>query len=170
MHEIIPGGSAYPVILGADISPDASLVASLSGIGGQRFVLTRVENSVNKVIFHRYVDEETREQMLVTFNAAGNVVYYNAKNGLNVYDVKRNALARIPLDGNVLAIEELPSENFAVVLSRKDSTYTVWILEDTSKLIGSFSFEAAHAFIKCADGALYVGKNMSISKIAVSRR
>jgi hypothetical protein len=172
-HEIIPGGSTYPVILGADISPDGKYVASVSGIGGQRFVLTKIEGGVNKVLFHRYISDETREQTLVQFNAAGTVVYYNSKNALCVFDSVRGFTEEIPFEGELLAIAEMPEDNFVFALTRVASsggqaTYTVWVLEDSSKQAGSFSFTADHAFIRTSPGALYVGKDTLITRINVS--
>jgi hypothetical protein len=173
VHEVIPGGSGYPVILGVDISPDGKLIASLSGIAGQRFTLTQIDGGVNKVIAHRYLEKETNEQALVRFNASGDCVYYNPWGALCVYDSKRGVTTEFPVDGAILDIQEMPGESLVFWLSKKvsDGTarYTVWILEDSSHLVGSFSFEAEAAFIRTSPGALYVGKDTTISKITVSR-
>ena len=175
-HEIIPGGSTYPIIFGVAISSDGKMVACISGIEQQRFVLTKIENGVNKVLFHRYLQNETREQMFMRFNAKGNVVYYGVKDALCVFDIARGRTKEIPINGELLAVAELENLNFAFALSKNNSTYTVWILENASTLAGSFSFDADHAFIsavQAADnntGALYVGKDMLISKINVRRK
>jgi hypothetical protein len=169
-HEIAPEGSGFPVILGVDIAPDGRLVASVSGINGQRFTLTRMEGGVNKVIAHRYLQKETREQTLVKFNAAGDCVYYNPRDALCVFDCRRDSFTEIPVDGVVIDVQEMPGGDFVFVLSKKQREYTVWVLEKMSKPAGSFSFEADSAFIRTSPGALYVGKNTTISKINVSRR
>ncbi|MDR1784967.1 MAG: hypothetical protein LBR23_00650 [Spirochaetaceae bacterium] len=170
VHEVEPGGSGFPVILGAALSPDARMVASVSGIQGQRFILTRVEGEVNKVVSHRYLERETNEQVLVKFNAGGTCVYYNPLGALCVYDCLRGTTTEIPVDGAVIDVQEVPGGPFAFGLSKSGITYTVWILEKMSKVVGSFSFEADSAFIRTSPGALYVGKNSTIAKINVSRR
>jgi hypothetical protein len=177
-HEIVPGGSTYPVILGTAISPDGKMVACISGIERQRFVLTKIENGVNKVLFHKYLENETREQVFMRFNAKGSAVYYGVKGALCVFDIAHGRTKEIPINGELLAVAELENLNFAFALSKNNSTYTVWILENTSTLAGSFSFEANNAFISTGTandiahnaGALYVGKDTLISKIIVRRK
>jgi hypothetical protein len=171
-HEIIPGGSTYPVILGAAISADGKTVASVSGIEKQRFVVTKIENGVNKVLFHRYLSADTRSQTLVQFNAKGSAVYYGVQGALCVFEFARSRTKEIPLDGELLSVVETKNQSLVFALSKKDSKYTVWILQDMSKLAGAFSFEAEHAFIAVGENedALYIGKNMFISKMNVMRK
>ena len=55
------------------------------------------------------------------------------------------------------------------MLGKKNNTYTVYIIEKTNSLEGSFSFKADSAFIHVQDDNLFVGKDYTISKIKVSK-
>ncbi|GMO50122.1 MAG: hypothetical protein Pg6C_13460 [Treponemataceae bacterium] len=181
-REIEPGGSGFPVILGMAISPDGSKTASISGISPQRFVLTRTDNGVNKVLHWRYLEKAARSQTLVRFSQTGMAVYYESGGLLCIYTIADNSTVEIPINGELLSIAELQKHGkglvFALSKSRVpqssgegDSVYTVWILENFSDLIGSFSFNARYAFITADESnAVYIGKDTTISKINVVRK
>ena len=76
----------------------------------------------------------------------------------------------MPIKGNVLSLIELPDTNLIFVLTNEKATYRVYMLENYNMLIGSFSFEAEYAFIRVFENALYIGKDTSISKLAISRK
>jgi hypothetical protein len=178
MREIEPGGSEYPVILGVAISPDGSKIASISGISRQRFTLTRIDDASSggnaKVLFHRYLENEVRSRSQVRFNRQGTAVYYESDGTLCVFDIAAGATTEIPIGGRLLSVAESDrrhGENLVFALSKNGAAYTVWVLEKFSNLIGSFSFNADHAFISAdVDNAVYIGKDRTISKINVIRK
>jgi len=55
------------------------------------------------------------------------------------------------------------------LLGKNKNEYTVYIIEKTNILTGSFSFEAESAFIKTNNNNLFVGKDATISKIVISK-
>ncbi|MDR3284775.1 MAG: PQQ-like beta-propeller repeat protein [Treponema sp.] len=167
--KIIPGGSAYPVILGVAISASGKRVASISGLQKQRFVLTEIENDANKVLYHEYFETDSNEQGLVRFSSNDRMVYFTQPEKLTVLDCASYTTAAIPMKGRVLSIIESRANNLVFVLTKESAVYSVYILENYNMPAGSFSFTAAHGFIRTFENALYIGKDDSISKLEISR-
>lgn len=162
-----PGGSDYKVILGLDISADGAYVASLSGHDKQRFVLTKNEGKQPKIVFHTFLDSDMNRQTVVRFCDNDKRVLYNYEEYLGIYNIENQKNTSIKIDKTVIAIEETDSLIF--VLGKKNREYTVYIIEKTDTLEGSFSFEADTAFIKTYNNNLYVGQDTSISKVRISK-
>ncbi|MBO7582672.1 MAG: WD40 repeat domain-containing protein [Treponema sp.] len=163
----VPGGSDYNVILGLDVSSDGMYTASVSGHNKQRFVLTKNDNKQPKIIYHNYLDSDMNKQTVVKFcNDDKRILYYYDGN-LGIYNIEKQKETNIKIDKTVIAIEETDSLIF--VLGKKNKEYTVYIIEKTDTLEGSFSFEADTAFIKTCNNNLYVGQDTSISKVRISK-
>ena len=162
-----PGGSDYKVILGLDVSSDGTCIASVSGHNKQRFVLTKNEGKQPKIVFHNFLDSNMNRQTVVRFCDNDNRVIYNYDGYLGIYNIENQKNTSIKIDKTVIAVEETDSLIF--VLGKKNKEYTVYIIEKTDTLEGSFSFEADAAFIKTCNNNLYVGQDTSISKIKISK-
>lgn len=162
-----PGGSDYKVILGLDVSSDGTYIASVSGHGKQRFVLTKNEGAQPKIIYHNFLDSNMNRQTVVRFCDNDKRILYNYEDHLGIYDIEKQKSTDIIIDKTVIAIEETNSLIF--VLGKKENEYTVYIIEKTDTLEGSFTFKAETAFIKTSGDNLYVGQDTSISKIKVSK-
>lgn len=162
-----PGGSDYKVILGLDVSSDGTLIASISGHDKQRFVLTKTEGNQPKIIFHKYLDSDLIRRTVVRFCDDDKHILYNYEGYLGIYNIDLQKNTEIKIDKNVIAIEETPSLFF--VLGNKDNEYTVYIIEKTDTLEGSFTFIAESAFIKTEGNDLYVGQDTTISKVKITK-
>lgn len=162
-----PGGSDYKVILGLDVSSDGTLIASISGHDKQRFVLTKTEGNQPKIIFHKYLDSDLIRRTVVRFCDDDKHILYNYEGYLGIYNIDLQKNTEIKIDKNVIAIEETPSLFF--VLGNKDNEYTVYIIEKTDTLEGSFTFTAESAFIKTEGNDLYVGQDTTISKVKITK-
>ncbi|MCQ2592905.1 MAG: WD40 repeat domain-containing protein [Treponema sp.] len=164
-----PGGSDYPIILGLDISSDCQYVASVSGHEKQRFVLARKDENQPKIIFHAFLDSNLSRRTFVKFSKNGKQVFYNYENFVGIYDLEKKENYTIPVDTKILNIEE--SENLFFLLGKNENKaeYTVYVIERTNTLEGSFNFKADSAFIKAADNYLFVGKDNTISRISLKR-
>lgn len=162
-----PGGSDYPVIYGADISPNGKYIATLSGQNPQRFMITQRDHDQAKVIFHENIESEITRRTLVQFSKDGSKVFYNYKNGFGIFDLEKKSVYKFPISEKILQIEE--TENLLILLTNSKKHFTVYLIEKTNSLEGSFDFDASYAFIKTKDENLYVGKDNSISKISIKR-
>ena len=162
-----PGGSDNPVLLGLDISPDGEYVASISGLNKQRFVLAHKEENQPKILFHTFLSSDLHRRTFVKFSNDGQKVFYNYENHLGIYDLQKQKNYSIRIESKILSMEE--TDDLFFLLGKKDNVYTVYIIERTNVLEGSFSFEADSAFIKTCDNYLFTGKDDTISRITISK-
>lgn len=162
-----PGGSDYPVILGVDISEDGQYIASISGHEKQRFVLAHREENQPKIIHHAFVKEGMPYRTLVHFTKDGKQVLYNYQNHIGIYDLVSGKENHIPIKSRIISVEE--TGNLVFLLGHEKSDYTVYLIEKTNQLEGSFTFAAETAFIQTDGETLYVGKDNTISKISITR-
>lgn len=161
-----PGGSDYPVILGIDITEDGNYIGSISGHNKQRFVLSHREGIQQKIIYHTFLDDDTRYRNLVYFTKDSNRVFYCYKNAVGVYNISQNKNVIIPIREKIIQIKE--NNNFVYLLSKNKNKYTVYLIDNTSTLEGNFSFNASDAFIQTDDNNLYIGKDSSISCLNIT--
>ena len=167
-NEFSPGGSDFPIILGAALSQDAQMVATISGRNPTRFSLTKKEGDASKIIFHEFIDDKMPTQEVVKFNKNCSHVYYGFTNTLGVLNIEKLKQRHIPLHGSLVSLKE--SSGLIFALAKEQNTYTVYAIESFDAVIASFSFTAEYAFIETDESSLYVGKDSSISKIALSKK
>ena len=168
-YSIYPAGSNFQVILGVDISEENGLTACVCGIDRQRFILFKNTDGQNKIIYHEYLENNLREQTFVKFSKGSDKVFINDFNGLGIIDCKTLMSKHIPIDGKIIAIEEQPENDMFFVLTKKASLYSVYIFENPSSKVGSFSFEATNAFITADGSDLFIGTDSTISKFEVTK-
>ncbi len=170
-QKFAPGGSDIPVILGVGISEDGQTVACVSGQNQQRFVIaTKSDSMHSKIIFHEYLPKDMNSQVLVEFNKSSTAVYYNYNGGLGIVDLKRLKSSHVKLDGQIVQIEESDFNGMLCVLSKKDGSYTVTLIEPSDHPAAQFSFTADCAFIQVKGNALYVGRDSKISRMTMQRK
>lgn len=168
-YSIYPAGSDYQIILGVDISEDDSLTACVCGIDKQRFILFRNSDGQNKIIYHEYLENNLREQTFVKFSKDSGKVFINEYNGLAIIDCTTLTTKHIPVDGKIIAIEEQPENNVFFVLTKDKNLFSLYMFENPSSKIGSFSFKATNAFIITEGSSLYIGTDSIISKFEVTK-
>lgn len=168
LQRFTPGGSDNPVILGAAVSKSGKYIATISGQNKQRFVLAKRDEAQTKITTHEFLNSKEPSQKLVKFSSDDSTVYYATENELGIADVATGKKSHLKINGNALALQE--AENTVFLLSEKDDTYTVYIIEKFATLIGSFTFQADSAFILTNENKLYIGKDSTISCISISKK
>lgn len=164
-----PGGSDYEVILGAAVSDSGEYSACISGLDSQRFVLYKTQANQTKSVYHEYLEGNLREQTFVKFSESRNRVFANEKNGLLIVDTELLTSTHIPIQGKIIDIKELVNANLFAVLTKNDASFTIYIFEGESALLGSFSFDASFACISTDSDSLYVGRDTEITKLEISK-
>lgn len=162
-----PGGSDYSVILGLDISDDGQYIASILGHDRQRFIISHKESNQQKIIFHTYLENETYSRTLVHFCRDSSRVLYCCKDSIGIYDIKTDVNTFVKMESKIISIEE--SDDFVFLLGKQKNEFTVFLIDRTNTLEGTFSFESESAFINCDENNLFVGSDSSISRIAVTK-
>ncbi len=169
-QEFEPGGSTYPVILGAALAKSGKQFACVSGIDRQRFVLNQEKNGFSKVVFHKYLETDQKEPVLVQFSSDEKVVYYNCSKGLGIIDCETYENTIIPLKGKIISIHEAKDLNLTCILTKSEREYYIYFVEDFDHLIGHFSFEAQSSFINIENDMLFIGKNDEISCVKMEQK
>lgn len=170
-QQYYPGGSEISIVYGAAISDDGSLIACISGLRSQRFVVSRRESGEHpKVIFHEYLPADSNTPRMVKFNGDAGMVFYNYNGGLGIADLKEARSAHIPLPGTVVQIEESKEFGLMFILSRDKNEYTVTVLEPFDQVLSTTSFTADHSFLLVRGEHVFIGRDNKISRLTVSRR
>jgi len=165
-----PAGSKYEIIYGAVLSSDTQLLASICGLEKQRFVLYTVDGENTKIIHHEYIDGEKTRARFMQFNADMSKVFYDVDQGLAAFDIKTKTTNLVPLTGNICSMQNLSFENIIAVLSKKNNSWYLSLLDAYDEIIASFSFTAESASLFTYENALFLGRDASLSKMELVRK
>lgn len=173
-HNYNPGGSNYEVILGAAISESSKYIATLSGQGGQRFVISKRSGKSygahTSIVFYKSMDVELNRQVLIKFSRDERKVFYSNAKGVGIVDCKTFRNTELPVKGRILSILESENGKEIFILSKEGNTYTVSTIESFDAFAGSFSFDAQSACIAVKDDSLFVGRDGKISRMDIIHR
>ena len=164
-QKFTPGGSEFPIVLGAALSSSGNLIACITGQNEQRFIIAKKSGTHTEIIHHEYLEKETTRQKLVKFSSDESTVYFDSADGLGIVDCRTGKNRKIKTLGHIISIQEASNSMF--VLSRNKNLYTVLVVEPFATAAGSFSFEANTAFIAVQDDNLFIGRDNTISKIKI---
>ncbi len=162
-----PGGSDREVILGADVSNDASLIACVSGIDRQRFVLSSVKGSTHRVIYHTYLEGNARRQVSVKFDPFGTLAFFETAGGIGVADLISFQSWILPLSGTVVAIGDSAEGRLFTILTRDAEGLSLSAVEYPNHVVATERFSGHNAFLKQVGTTLYLGIDESISRIDI---
>jgi hypothetical protein len=81
-----PGGSRIPGIYGVAVSPDGQIVAAISGLDKQRFVVMEKRVSAYRVAYHRWLDSDYRRPVTMAFTSDGRRLVFESPVGVGVYE------------------------------------------------------------------------------------
>jgi len=102
-----PGGSRYSIILGCAVSNNGMYIGIICGIDQQRFLLLeRTGNSDYMVVYHEFLETGFRRPVRVLFIDDDQRVIYERMEGIGCYSIKTRRAVTIPLDGEIVAIDE----------------------------------------------------------------
>ena len=119
-----PGGSRYAVILGCAISRNGSRLGIISGIDQQRFLLLErygVTGGEYKVVYHEFLDSGFRRPVRISFVDEDRHVVYERYNGVGCYNIKTRQGIRIPLDGEIAAMDDSGDNGFLFLITSHSS-------------------------------------------------
>lgn len=110
-----PGGSRYAVILGCAISGSGSHIGIISGIDQQRFLLLERFGSTGgdyRVISHEFLETGFRRPVRISFVDEDRRIVYERAGGVGSYNIRTRQGMFIPLDGEIVAIDESGDDGF----------------------------------------------------------
>ncbi len=167
-QEFYPGGSEYEIIFGAALSNSGRYVACLAGLERQRIIISDIEGNTSKIIFHTYVEDAVLEQSFVHFSKNEQYAFVNIENSLVVVDLDEKESKMISVVGKVVTIKEVQGGDYYFVLSKNRDESTVSIFNSHMYKVGSFSFEEKNTFLDSDNEYVYIGNDMTISKLSVN--
>mgnify|MGYP000951235360 CR=1 FL=1 len=165
-----PAGSRYELIYGAALSSDTSVLAAISGLDKQRFVLYAIDGDNTKIIYHEYLENQQLTERFMQFNTDNSKIYYCIEDGLVSFELKTKKACFVAIPGKICSMQELDFENIYSVLSREENKWFVSLLNTYNQIIAQFSFTAEIASLFADGNALYLGRDESISKMELVRK
>ena len=114
------GGSRYSVILGVAISRDGSHIGVICGIDPQRFLLfERFGESGDdyKVVHHEFLDTGFRHPVRILFIDEDRRIVFEREGGISCYSIRSRRGMFIPLDGQIVAIDESGDKGFFFLIT-----------------------------------------------------
>jgi hypothetical protein len=170
-----PGGSRLTVILGCALSEDGSRLALISGIDEQRFLLLeRIGDSGNveyKVIYHEFLGEGFRRPVHVGFVDNGSRVAFARQGGLGLYDIHTRTGLKVPLKGDIMALDETGNDRLLFILTAQASgEKRLAVVGFPGTLIIEAPFKSETLFLGRQGSQLYVGGSMTLAAFEVGKR
>lgn len=165
VFSFIPGGSKYPVIFGAALSDDGKYAACISGVENQRFVLIGINNKQFKIIYHEYLPEDLKTNLIVHFDNKTENVYYQRTDGLGVVSLKSKNFHLLPVEGMVVYIGSDSSNLTAALSKTKEGKSVVSIFENPYYLLARTVFECDDSALIQKGNSIYLGIDKTLSKI-----
>ena len=116
-----PGGSRYSVILGCALSRNGLQVGIISGIEQQRFLLLERYGGSNeyKVVYHEFLEDGFRRPVRISFIDDDRLLIFERYGGVGCYNIKSRYGIRIPLNGEIAAIDNSGDQGFFFLISSR---------------------------------------------------
>ena len=162
-----PGGSDHEIILGTAMSEDGSLIACVSGIDRQRFIVAQRMSNQYRIVYHCYLDGNLRRQVYVNFEESGQHVFFETATGLGVFDSTTMDSRVIPVPGRIIATGSGQGYPVFTVLTQHDNRFTLSALEHPDHLVARTEFSGQHAFLRQEGTVVYLGIDNRISRIDI---
>jgi hypothetical protein len=166
-----PSGSRVSAIFGCALSGDGRKIAIVSGLDEQRFVLFEQFGVTWRITFHEFLGEGLRQNVFITFAEDDNKIVFERKNAAGVYDVKLRTSYKVPLDGELVAINDKGKDGMLFFITAQD--------ESKKKLIGikfpdivmiEAPFNSDAAFVARKDDNLFVGGKTTLASFKIHKK
>jgi hypothetical protein len=170
-----PGGSRLSVILGCALSKDGSRMALISGIDEQRFlILERIGDSGNieyKVLYHEFLGIGFRRPVHVAFVDNDSRIVFARQGGLGLYDIHTRTSLKLPLEGDIIALDESGRDRLLFILTAQTSGWKrLAAIRFPGTLIIEAPFKSETVFLGRQGSRLYVGGSMTLASFEVGKR
>ncbi len=162
-----PGGSDQQVILGAAISEDGSMIACVSGIDKQRFLLLKYTGNHYKVATHLWLEGNLKRQAFVAFEENAETVLFETQGALGLLDTASLRSHFIPAAGQILTAGRHSEDGVFVVLAKNGNEYTLSAVEKPDHQLAATTFTANNAFLIQRGQSVFLGIDRSISRLDI---
>ena len=167
VFELSPEGSRFPVILGCALSPDAQLIAFVSGIDPQFLTVMQRKGSTFAELGKIRLSSAFRKEVRMTFSPGSRFLAFQGEGSMGIFDPESAQVSWIGVRGDVAGIASAGAGRFAAVLSRDGSLAELRIVEPFSAPVARESFPARDLFLGSLDGQLLLGVDDTLLRIDV---
>jgi hypothetical protein len=165
------GGSRITCVYGVAISQDLSHIAVISGIDDQRFLLFEQYAGAYQVSHHEFIGDGKRRPVQIRFLDGDTRLAFEYDDGLGLYEIKSRTSYRIPLDGEIVAIDNEGGDGLLfLVTSEEENRKRLIGIKYPANITIITPFKSAGIFLHRADGALFVGSDRGLASFILDKR
>jgi hypothetical protein len=163
----VPGGSRLEVILGCRISRDGSLLAVVSGIDEQRFLLLEKSGNSYNTVYHEFLGVGFRRGIQMAFIGGDSYCIFECEGGAAIANTRGNRnIRRIKISGDIIDIADTPQLVFCVSSPGSDKKNLTAISLDGG-LIMNAPFKSGETFLYPGSGGVILGGGKVIASFSL---
>jgi hypothetical protein len=167
VFELVPGGSRLPVIMGCALSPDATLLASVSGIDPQYLAVFQGSGSSYTVLGKSRLPSELRREVRMSFSPDSRFLAFEGVGLAGLFDPASARVSWLELRGPLAGISFPGKGRLAALAGRSGAAADLRIVAPFTAPIVRESFPAQDLFMGAVDGQLLLGVNGKLLRIDV---
>ena len=162
-----PGPARIPVIMGAAVANDGSLIASLGGIDPQYLSVLRRRGSGFQPVARQAVASDFRREVRIAFSPDARFLVFEAKDGADIFDPAAPRLSAVGLRGALAGIAFPGAGRYAAVAGEDGTHADLAIVSPSGVPLVHESFSAARLFLGSVDGQLLLAWDGMLARIDV---
>ena len=167
VYEHVMGGSRLPVILGAVVSADGSLMASVSGIAPQFLTVLRRQGTGFGEIAKEVLASDFRREVRMSFSPDSRYLLIEGERAAGMFDPAAARLAWLPLSGGLADVSFPGSGRLAAMAARDGTLVELRILRPFTAPILKETFTAQQLFLGTVEGDLLLGLDGRLLRIGL---
>jgi hypothetical protein len=165
------GGSRITCVYGVAISQDLSRIAVISGVDDQRFLLFEQYAGSYQVGHHEFIGDGKRRPVYIRFLDGDTRLAFEYEDGLGLYEIKSRTSYRIPLDGEIAAIDNKGTDGLLFMVTKEGENRKRLIgIKYPASVIIKTPFTSAGAFMYRADNALFVASDRGLASFLLDKK
>jgi hypothetical protein len=163
------GGSRITCIYGVAVSRNLSHIAAISGMDDQRFLLFEQSAGSYRITHHEFIGDGKRRPVWIRFVDNDTRLVFELGEGLGLYEIKSRISSRIPLDGEIVAIDGEGTDGLLFLVTREEENRNYLIgVEYPASLIMKTPFQSEAVFLHRASGDLFVGSDRNLAAFSLA--
>jgi hypothetical protein len=155
VYECRNGGSRIPVTLGAAMSEDRNRLALFSGIDPQRLTVIRRRNGGFETEIELTLSSDFRREVQLHFTRGGRFLFYEARDGLGVLDLRKNSTAEIGAPGMLGSLDS--GSEFAAASFREVHGSNLLLFRPQDSVLASRELPLSKVYLKILGNSLILG-------------
>lgn len=167
VFNLYPGGSAYQVILGVALSPDASFIACVSGLEKQRIMLIKIIDRQYKIVRHEYLKGNLYRRLFVKFDKNNCCALFESQGGIGIIDCHNYDIHFLDSKDEILDVADAKNQNILTILTKNGERCHLIFIEKPFLKIAQTTFLSSDAFLLQEDNKLFLGTVDKISAIEI---